>query len=181
MAENYIIINIGQAGGGQVVRTENVVQRTDTTQANEFRFYWNCDTLQAIPAQGYVFDHWEGTWRTDYYDAIVDPSGQSPLLWQDSGVIQNLARIGAQLQITIQESSLYPDIWGSSSPGWAEADTHTTSSQPLYYRPWFRTYWNITAVFIEVQPQYTHLPVYNPANNTLMRHTGPNKLLRDSP
>ena len=50
MAENYIITNISPAGGGQVVRTEKVVQRIKTTQDSEFRYYWNCDTLLAVPA-----------------------------------------------------------------------------------------------------------------------------------
>ena len=189
MASKYIVTQVDPVGSGTVTRTENVVQRTDRTESSvdysEFRYYWNCDTLQANPAPGYEFDHWEIVVNQKWYEGISTPTGQSPFYWEDTwnfALNEDYSK-GNPLQITIQPDSKYPNYFDDNSPGYIEADTHVGSTNEEYFRPRIENIWTVTAVFKKSTPEptYTHLLVYNPANNTLMRHTGPNLLLRDSP
>ena len=189
MASKYIVTQVDPVGSGTVTRTENVVQRTNRTDTSvdysEFRYYWNCDTLQANPAPGYEFDHWEIVVNQKWYDGISTPTGQSPFSWEHTwnfALSEDYSK-GNPLQITIQPDSKYPNYFDDNSPGYIEADTHVGSTNEEYFRPWIENIWTVTAVFKKSTPEptYTHLLVYNPANNTLMRHTGPNLLLRDSP
>ena len=190
MASKYIVTQVDPVGSGTVTRTENIVPRTVRTDTyddySEFRYYWNCDTLQANPSQGYEFDHWKISVNARYYHGISTPDGQSQFWYEDTwnfALTQEQSK-GNPLQITIQSDEPEPDF-GDYSPGYIEADTHVGNPNIAaeYFRPWEENTWTVTAVFKKSTPEptYTHLPVYNPANNTLMRHTGPNLLLRDSP
>lgn len=186
MASKYIVTQVDPVGGGIVTRTENIVQRTQSfgTQgdSSEYRYYWNCDTLQAIPSQGYEFDHWEIVVNQKWYDPISTPTGQSPFSWEDTygKTLSEDQSKGNPLQITIQSDSLYPNF-GDDSPGYVEADTHIGSTNEEYYRPWIENIWTVTAVFKKVSHRYTHLPVYSISQNKLMYHITAAKLLRDSP
>lgn len=188
MATKYIVTQVDPVGSGTVTRTENIVQRTQSfgTQgdSSEYRYYWNCDTLQANPSQGYEFDHWEIVVNQKWYDPISTPTGQSPFYWEDTygKTLSDDQSKGNPLQITIQSDSLYPNF-GNDSPGYIEVDVHVGSTNEEYYRPWIENIWTVTAVFKKSTPEptYTHLPVYSIAQNKLMYHTSANKLLRDSP
>ena len=188
MASKYIVTQVDPVGSGTVTRTDNVVQRTDRTDTSvdysEFRYYWNCDTLQANPSPGYEFDHWEIVVNQKWYDGISTPTGQSPFSWEDTyaKTLTEEQSKGNPLQITIQPDSKYPDF-GDDSPGYIEADTHIGSTNEEYFRPWIENIWTVTAVFKKTSPEptYTHLPVYSISQNKLMYHTSANKLLRDSP
>lgn len=191
MASKYIVTQVDPAGSGTVIRTENIVQRTDRQDTDidysEFRYYWNCDTLQANPAQGYEFDHWEIVVNKKYYKDITDPTGQSPFDWEETwnyALSQDYSK-GNPLQITIEPDSLEPNYFKNNSPGYIEADTHVGNPNiaAAYWRPWIENIWTVTAVFKKTSPEptYTHLPVYSISQNKLMYHTSANKLLRDSP
>ena len=188
MASKYIVTKVDPVGGGTVTRTENIVQRTkhnDTSiDYSEWRYYWNCDTLQANPAPGYEFDRWGIVVNQKWYDAITDPTGQSPFSWEDTygKVITNEQSKGNPLQITIQPDSIDPNF-GSDSPGYIELDANVGNPDIAaeYYRPWIENIWTVTAFFKKTSQTYTHLPVYSIAQNKLMYHTSANKLLRDSP
>lgn len=183
---NFVITAIEPAGGGAVTRTENIVDRTEHYDYydyyNEFRYHWNCDTLQAIPANGYVFDHWRVSVVKKWYDMISDPSGKSPFSWEE-GPYWKGDFTDNPLKITIKDDKLYPDVFDSDSPGYTDVDIYigSTQLQPEYLRPWIENYMTFTAVFKKVSPTYTHLPVYSITQNKLIYHTTPNKLLRDSP
>ena len=188
MASKYIVTQVDPVGSGTVTRTENVVQRTeryeDYDDYSESRYYWNCDTLQAIPSPGYEFDHWEISVNNRWYDRISTPTGQSPLDWEQTYVktLTEEQSKGNPLQITIEQGSTYPNF-GSDSPGYSEMDANVGSTNEGYYRPAFENIWTVTAVFKKTSPEptYTHLPVYSISQNKLMYHTSANKLLRDSP
>ena len=189
MASKYIVTQVDPVGSGTVTRTENVVQRTDRTETSvdysEFRYYWNCDTLQANPSPGYEFDHWEIVVNQKWYEGISTPTGQSPFSWEDTWALtlsQDYSK-GNPLQITIEPNSKYPNYFDDNSPGYIEADTHVGSTNEEYFRPWIENIWTVTAVFKKTSPEptYTHLPVYSISQNKLMYHTSANKLLRDSP
>ena len=187
MASKYIVTQVDPTGSGTVTRTENVVQRTDRTETSidysEFRYYWNCDTLQANPAPGYEFDHWEIVVNQKWYEGISTPTGQSPFSWEDTWALtlsEDYSK-GNPLQITIQPNSKYPNYFDDNSPGYIEADTHVGSTNEEYFRPWIENIWTVTAVFKKTSQTYTHLPVYSISQNKLMYHTSVNKLLRDSP
>ena len=189
MASKYIVTKVDPVGGGTVTRTENIVQRTERTETSydysEFRYYWNCDTLQANPAPGYEFDRWGIVINQKWYDPITDPTGQSPFSWEDTWALtlsQDYSK-GNPLQITIQPDSKYPNYFDSNSPGYIEADTHVGSTDAEYFRPWIENIWTVTAFFKKTSPEptYTHLPVYEISSGKLMYHISANKLLRDSP
>ena len=189
MASKYIVTQVDPVGSGTVTRTENVVQRTDRTESSvdysEFRYYWNCDTLQANPAPGYEFDHWEIVLNAKWYSGIPTPTGQSPFYWEETRALtlsQDYSK-GNPLQITIEPDNKYPNYFDSDSPGYIEADIHVGSTDAEYFRPWIENIWTVTAVFKKTSPEptYTHLPVYSIAQNKLMYHISANKLLRDSP
>ena len=177
MASKYIVTQVDPIGSGTVTRTENIVQRTQSfgTQgdSSEYRYYWNCDTLQANPSQGYEFDHWEIVVNQKWYDPISTPTGQSPFSWEDTY---------SKTLSDDQSDSLYPNF-GDDSPGYIEADTHVGSTNEEYFRPWIENIWTVTAVFKKSTPEptYTHLPVYSISQNKLMYHITAAKLLRDSP
>ena len=189
MASKYIVTQVDPVGSGTVTRTENIVQRTeryeDYDEYSESRYYWNCDTLQAIPSPGYEFDHWEISLNTLWYDRISTPTGQSPFLWDDTRplTLNDDYSKGNPLQITIKQGSTYPNYFESSSPGYCEMDANVGSTNEGYYRPAYENIWTATAVFKKSTPEptYTHLPVYSISQNKLMYHTSANKLLRDSP
>ena len=188
MASKYIVTQVDPVGSGTVTRTENVVQRTDRTDTSvdysEFRYYWNCDTLQANPAPGYVFDRWGIVVNQKWYDSITDPTGQSPFSWEETygKTITDEQSKGNPLQITIAPDSIDPNF-GSDSPGYTEVDANVGNPDiaAAYYRPWIENIWTVTAFFKKTSQTYTHLPVYSIAQNKLMYHTSANKLLRDSP
>lgn len=186
MASNYIITQVDPAGGGAVTRTENIVTRVEhidtQSYSNEWRYHWNCDTLVAVPAPGYVFDHWTISIKQKWYDGIDDPNGKSPFLWEDGPYYKGMF-FDNPLVLGIKDGELYPDILGSDAPGYSDVDTYVGSEYqpPIYYRPWIENYATITAYFKKVTPTYTHLPVYEIRSSTLMYHIGANKLLRDSP
>ena len=188
MASKYIVTQVDPAGSGTVTRTENIVQRTQSygTQGDysEYRYYWNCDTLQANPAPGYEFDHWEIVVNQKWYKGISTPTGQSPFDREQTygKYLTEEQSKGNPLQITIQPDSTDPNF-GDDSPGYIEADTHVGSIDAEYFRPWIENIWTVTAVFKKSTPEptYTHLPVYSISQNKLMYHTSANKLLRDSP
>ena len=188
MASKYIVTKVDPAGGGTVTRTENIVQRTKRTDTSndysEWRYYWNCDTLQANPAPGYEFDRWGIVVNQKWYDAITDPTGQSPFSWEDTygKVITDAQSKGNPLQITIEPDKIDPNF-GSDSPGYIELDANVGNPDIVtnYYRPWIENLWTVTAFFKKTSQTYTHLPVYSIAQNKLMYHMTANKLLRDSP
>ena len=188
MASKYIVTQVDPVGSGTVTRTENVVERTeryeDYDEYSESRYYWNCDTLQANPAPGYEFDHWEISVDERQYDRISTPTGQSPLYREDTygKYLTEEQSKGNPLQITIEPDKTEPNF-GSNSPGYIEADTHVGSTYAEYFRPWIENIRTVTAVFKKSTPEptYTHLPVYSIAQNKLMYHISANKLLRDSP
>ena len=188
MASKYIVTKVDPAGGGTVTRTENIVQRTKRQDTDidysEWRYYWNCDTLQANPAPGYEFDHWGIVVNQKWYDPISTPTGQSPFSWEDTytKTITNEQSKGNPLQITIAPDSIDPNF-GSDSPGYIEVDAYVGNPNIAadYYRPWLENIWTVTAYFKKTSQTYTHLPVYSIAQNKLMYHITANKLLRDSP
>ena len=188
MASKYIVTQVDPAGGGTVTRTENIVQRTKRQDTDidysEWRYYWNCDTLQANPAPGYEFDHWGIVVNQKWYDPISTPTGQSPFSWEDTytKTITNEQSKGNPLQITIAPDSIDPNF-GSDSPGYIEVDAYVGNPNIAadYYRPWLENIWTVTAYFKKTSQTYTHLPVYSIAQNKLMYHITANKLLRDSP
>ena len=190
MASKYIVTKVDPAGGGTVTRTENIVQRTKRQNTDidysEWRYYWNCDTLQANPAPGYEFVRWGIVVNQKWYDAISTPTGQSPFSWEDTyakTLTQEQSK-GNPLQITIQPDSTDPNF-GGDSPGYVELDANVGNPNidAAYYRPWIENIWTVTAFFKKTSPEptYTHLPVYSTTQNKLMYHTTSNKLLRDSP
>ena len=189
MASKYIVTQVDPVGSGTVTRTENIVPRTvryDTSyDYSEFRYYWNCDTLQANPAQGYEFDHWEIVVNQKWYKGISTPTGQSPFdrehTW-NFALNEDYSK-GNPLQITIEPDKTYPKYFDDNSPGYIESDVHVGSTNEEYFRPWIENIWTVTAVFKKSTPEptYTHLPVYSISQNKLMYHTSANKLLRDSP
>ena len=132
----------------------------------------------------YVFDHWGISVNERWYDAITDPTGQSPFSWEDTyaKTITDEQSKGNPLQITIAPDSKYPNF-GSDSPGYTEVDANVGNPNiaASYYRPWIENIWTVTAFFKKTSQTYTHLPVYSIAQNKLMYHTSANKLLRDSP
>ena len=188
MASKYIVTQVDPAGSGTVTRTENVVQRTeryeDYDEYSESRYYWNCDTLQAIPSPGYEFDHWQISVNSRWYERISTPTGQSPFSWEETRglILTEEQSKGNPLQITIEPNSTYPNL-GTGSPGYSEMDANVGSPNEGYYRPAFENICTVTAVFKKSTPEptYTHLPVYSISQNKLMYHTSANKLLRDSP
>lgn len=189
MASKYIVTQVDPVGAGTVTRTENIVQRTqhDETSVDysDFRYYWNCDTLQANPSPGYEFVRWRIVVNQKWYKGISTPTGQSPFYWEDTWALtlsEDYSK-GNPLQITIQPDSKYPNYFDDNSPGYIEADTHVGSTNEEYFRPWIENIWTVTAVFKKSTPEptYTHLPVYSISQNKLMYHTSANKLLRDSP
>lgn len=190
MASKYIVTQVDPAGGGTVTRTENIVDRTERFDTldyyNEWRYHWNCDTLQANPAPGYVFDHWNVSYIERWYDGIEDPTGKSPFSWE-GGPYAPSGPFNNPIVITIQDGQTYPDRpFNNSPPGYIELDAYVPKGtevtiSPVYYRPAFENIWTFTAVFRKVSPTYTHLPVYSITQNKLMYHTTANKLLRDSP
>ena len=190
MASKYIVTKVDPAGGGTVTRTENIVQRTEridtSNDYSERRYYWNCDTLQANPAPGYVFDRWGIVVNQKWYDAISTPTGQSPFSWEDTyaKTLTDEQSKGNLLQITIQPDSIDPNF-GSDSPGYVEVDANVGNPTiaAAYYRPWIENIWTVTAFFKKTSPEptYTHLPIYEISSGKLMYHMSANKLLRDSP
>ena len=190
MASKYIVTKVDPVGGGTVTRTENIVQRTKRQNTDndysEWRYYWNCDTLQANPAPGYEFVRWGIFVNQKWYDAISTPTGQSPFSWEDTygKVITDEQAKGNPLQITIQPDSTDPNF-GGDSPGYIELDANVGNPDIAaeYYRPWIENIWTVTAFFRKTSPEptYTNLPVYSTTQNKLMYHTTANKLLRDSP
>ena len=107
MASKYIVTKVDPVGGGTVTRTENIVRRTEHNDTSidysEWRYYWNCDTLQANPAPGYEFDRWGIVVNQKWYDAISTPTGQSPFSWEDTyaKTLTDEQSKGNPLQITI--------------------------------------------------------------------------------
>ena len=188
MASRYIVTQVDPAGSGTVTRTENVVQRTEHYETSydydEFRYYWNCDTLQANPAPGYEFDHWKVDVTKLWYKGISTPTGQSPFWYKETNMVplSDAQSKGNPLQITIEPDKTEPNF-GSNSPGYIDADANIGTADEEYYRPWVENIWTATAVFKKSTPEptYTHLPVYSISQNKLMYHTSANKLLRDSP
>ena len=191
MASKYIVTQVDPAGSGTVTRTENVVQRTkhyDTSEgyagSSDWYYYWNCDTLQAIPSPGYEFDSWRIFVDKKYYEPISTPTGQSPLYHEetDEKYLTEEQSKGNPLQITIGPTDTQPNF-GEDSPGYIEVDANVGSPYEEYYRPQKEYIWTVTAVFKKSTPEptYTHLPVYSISQNKLMYHTSANKLLRDSP
>lgn len=184
MANKYIVTKVDPAGGGTVTRIENIVDRTQhydyTDYYNEYRYHWNCDTLQANPSPGYVFDHWDVSINEKWYDAIHTPDGQSPFSWEQT--YKKVVSNNNPLQITIEPDSIYPN-YGDNSPGYIDADAYIghPTFQPYYYRPWIEYIWTVTAIFKKISHTYTHLPVYDLQSGKLMYHMTANKLLRDSP
>lgn len=56
--QDFITTNVSPVGGGQIVRVKNDTQLVDAGSDYVWRYYWNLGKLDAVAAQGYVFDHW---------------------------------------------------------------------------------------------------------------------------